>query len=145
MKRFLFFKHPHSPESKEIISGNHIIGVNILSVVRCFLLNVWVQFIRYLWKIWEKTRTINIVVFKILHLSCRYIQEFFTSAKKREVLKLSNKLFTLCDHQLAMVMLELKNTLMNIPNRVTIKTITKKFKNDQCNNCCRYYCLSVLR
>ena len=35
------------------------------------------------------------------------------------------------------------NTLMNIPKRVTVKTITKKFKNDRCCKCCRYYCLGV--
>ena len=56
-----------SPKRKESISGNHIIDVNILLVVRCYVLNVWVEFIRSLWKIWEKIRTIIIVVFKMLH------------------------------------------------------------------------------
>ena len=56
-----------SPKRKESISGNHIIDVNILLAVRCYVLNVWVHFISSLWKIWEKTRTIIIVVFKMLH------------------------------------------------------------------------------
>ena len=38
---------------------------------------------------------------RIIHLS-----------KSREVLKLINKLFTLCNHQLAMVMLEFKNLIL---------------------------------
>ena len=37
-----------SPQRKESISGNHIIDVNIFLVVRCYVLNVWVQFIRSL-------------------------------------------------------------------------------------------------
>ena len=37
------------------------------------------------------------------------------------------------------------NTLMNIPKRMTVKPITKKFKkNGRCGKCCRYYCLSKL-
>ena len=61
-----------SPKRKESISGNRIIDVNILLVVflvRCSVLNVWVQFISSLWKIWEKTSTIIIVVLKML--SCK--------------------------------------------------------------------------
>ena len=59
-----------SPERKGSISGNCIIVVNILLVVFlmwCYILNVWVQFISSLRKIWEKTKTIIIVVFKMLH------------------------------------------------------------------------------
>ena len=56
-----------SPKRKGSISWNDIIDVNILLEVRCYILNVWVQFISSLWKIWEKTRTIIIVVFKMLH------------------------------------------------------------------------------
>ena len=59
-----------SSKRKEKISGNRIIDVKILLVVflvRCYVLNVWVQFISSLWKIWEKTRTTIIAVFKMLH------------------------------------------------------------------------------
>ena len=55
---------------KESISGNRIIDVNLLLVVflvRCYVLNVWVQFISSLWKVWENTKTAIIVVFKMLH------------------------------------------------------------------------------
>ena len=55
------------PKRKESISGNHIIDANILLVVRCCILNAGVQFISSLWKDWEKTRTVIIVVFKMLH------------------------------------------------------------------------------
>ena len=59
-----------SSKRKEKISGNRIIDVKILLVVflvRCYVLNVCVQFISSLWKILEKTRTIIIAVFKMLH------------------------------------------------------------------------------
>ena len=58
-----------SPKRKESISGNRIIDVNILLVVflvTCYALNVWPQFLSSLWKIWEKIRTIIIVVSKML-------------------------------------------------------------------------------
>ena len=56
-----------SSKRKEKISGNRIIDVKILLVVflvRCYVLNVWVQFISSLWKIWEKTRTFIIGPFQ---------------------------------------------------------------------------------
>ena len=55
------------PKRKESISGNYIVDVNILLVVRYYVLNVWVQFISCLWKIWGKTRTIIMLVFKMLY------------------------------------------------------------------------------
>ena len=104
-----------SPQRKWSISGNRVIDVHILLVVflvRCYILDVWVQFSSSFWKIWERTRTIIIVVFKILHHLLQIYSRIIHFSKITEVFKSINKLLTLYDHQLANVMLEFKKLIL---------------------------------
>ena len=56
-----------------------------------YVLNAWVLLISSLWKSWEKTRTIIIVYLKCPTSSCRYILEFFSSAKVQRFQNQSTK------------------------------------------------------
>ena len=99
---------------KESISANRIIDVNIL-----LFSHIFGEMMSYMFEcsslaFMKDLRVIVIIISSLLYSnsSCKYIQEFFTSAKVLRFFKLINKLFTLCDHQLAMVMLEFKNLIL---------------------------------
>ena len=103
-----------SSKIKESISANRIIDVNILLFSRIFGEMMSYMFECSSLAFMKDLRVIVIIISSLLYSnsSCKYIQEFFTSTKVLRFFKLINKLFTLCDHQFAMVMLEFKNSIL---------------------------------
>ena len=65
-----------------------------------------------LYERFERKHKYNIVVFKMLHQELQKYSRILHFSKSTEVLKLNYKSFTLCDHQLAKVMLEFKNSIL---------------------------------
>ena len=83
-----------------------------------------------LYKRFEKKQELSLLLYlKCSTSSCRYIQEFFTSAKVNRVFEINQQIFYTMMQSIGhgYAGIQKFNTLMNFPKPMTVKTI-KKFQ-----------------